>query len=147
MVHHGFVPDSFVIGVIIPLVKDKQYWLCDIDNYRGITLSPVLQNCLNIVSLTNTSTRCLIIFNFVLRRNSSDSHSIFVLRQVAEFCVTHGSNVYMAALDATKAFDRVHHLKLFNVLTDRKFHFFIIKVIVNCCSKLFTSVRWNGVFF
>ena len=40
---------------------------------------------------------------------------MFVLRQVAEFFVTHRSNVYMAALDAKKAFDRVHHLKLFNV--------------------------------
>ena len=39
MVHHGFVPDSFGNGVIIPLVKDKQGDLCDIDNYRGITLS------------------------------------------------------------------------------------------------------------
>ena len=39
MVHHGFVPDSFGNGVIIPLVKDKQGDLCNIDNYRGITLS------------------------------------------------------------------------------------------------------------
>ena len=46
----------------------------------------------------------------------------------------------MAALD-TK------HLELFNVLSDRKFPFFIIKVIVNCYSKMFASVRWNGVFF
>ena len=40
MVHHGFIPDSFGNGVIIPLVKDKQGDLCNIDNYRGITLSP-----------------------------------------------------------------------------------------------------------
>ena len=50
MVHHGFVPDSFDNGVIIPLVKDKQGDLCNIDNYRGITLSPFLQIFLNIVS-------------------------------------------------------------------------------------------------
>ena len=50
MVHHGFVPDSFGNGVIIPIVKDKQGDLCNIDNYRGITLSPFLQNFLNIVS-------------------------------------------------------------------------------------------------
>ena len=36
-VHHGFVPDSFGNGVIIPFVKDKQGDLCNIDNYRGIT--------------------------------------------------------------------------------------------------------------
>ena len=52
----------------------------------------------------------------------------------------------MAALDATKAFDRVHHLKLFNVLSDRKIPFFIIKVIVNWYSKRVASVRWNGAF-
>ena len=50
MVHHGFVPDSFGNGVIIPLVKDKQCDLCDIDNYRGIILSLFFQNFLNIVS-------------------------------------------------------------------------------------------------
>ena len=50
MVHHGFVPDSLGNEVIIPLVKDKQGDLCNIDNYRGMTWSPFLQNCLNIVS-------------------------------------------------------------------------------------------------
>ena len=32
MIHHGFVLDSFGNGVIIPLVKDKQDDLCNIDN-------------------------------------------------------------------------------------------------------------------
>ena len=69
-----------------------------------------------------------------------------MLRQVAKFFVTYGSNVYMAALNAKKAFDRVHHLKLFSVLFDRKIPFFIIKVIVNWFSKMFASVRWNDAF-
>ena len=60
--------------------------------------------------------------------------------------MTDGSNVYMAALDAKKAFHRVHHLKLFHVLFDRKMSFFIIKIIVNWYSKMFASVRWNGAF-
>ena len=40
IVHHGFVPGSLGNGVIILLVKDKQGDLCNIDNYRSITLSP-----------------------------------------------------------------------------------------------------------
>ena len=52
----------------------------------------------------------------------------------------------MAALDAKKDFDRVHHLKLFNAFSDRKIPFFIIKVIVNWYSKMFASVRWNDAF-
>ena len=69
-----------------------------------------------------------------------------MLRKVAEFFVTHCSNIYLVALDAKKAFDRVHHLKLFKVLSDHKIPFFIIKVIVNWYSKMFASVRWNGSF-
>ena len=40
--------------------------------------------------------------------------------------------------------DQVHHLQLFNVLSDVK-SFFRIKVILNWCSKIFASVRWNNV--
>ena len=50
------VPDSFGNEEIILLVKDKQSELCNIDNYRGITLSPFLQNFLNIVSQRNMIT-------------------------------------------------------------------------------------------
>ena len=39
---HGCVPDSFGIGVVIPLVKDKSGDVSNVDNYRGITLSPII---------------------------------------------------------------------------------------------------------
>ena len=81
---------------------------------------------------------------FCFKKHSSCSHAIFVLRQVAEFCVTHGSNVYMAALDAKRLL--IACIILFYVLSDRKIPFFIIKVIVNWYSKMFASVRWNGAF-
>ena len=45
-VHHGFVPDSFGNEVIIPLVKDKQGDLCNIDNYRAITWSSFFEHCI-----------------------------------------------------------------------------------------------------
>ena len=90
-----------------------------------------MQNFLNIIL---DKYDYLMLSNYIqlgFKKHSSCSHAIFVLRQVAEFCVTHVSNVYIVALDAKKAFDRVHHLKLFNVLSDRKIPFFAIKVIVN----------------
>ena len=42
MIKHGFVPSSFGEGVIIPLLKDKSCDICSSDNYRGITLSPII---------------------------------------------------------------------------------------------------------
>ena len=53
------------------------------------------------------------------KKNSSCSHALFVLTQCVEYFTTHGSNVYLASLDATKAFDRVHHVKLFQKLMDK----------------------------
>ena len=36
------VPSNFGVGVIIPLIKDKQNDASDINNYRGIPLSPCI---------------------------------------------------------------------------------------------------------
>ena len=42
IVAHRYVPNNFGRGVIIPLVKDKSHNLNDIDNYRAITLIPII---------------------------------------------------------------------------------------------------------
>ena len=46
---HGFVPDGLGAGIIIPLVKDKSGDLNNIDNYRGITLTPIISKCLKVL--------------------------------------------------------------------------------------------------
>ena len=42
MLLHGFVPHQFQRGTIIPLVKDRQGNLGDMNNYRGITIAPII---------------------------------------------------------------------------------------------------------
>jgi len=42
MKRHGYVPDAFVTGVVIPVIKNTDGNSGSVDNYRGITLSPVL---------------------------------------------------------------------------------------------------------
>ena len=88
-----FVPDSFGNGVIIPLVKDMQGDLCNIDNYCGINLSPffakLFEHCILDKYDYLMSSNYL---QFGFKKHSSCSHAIFVLRLVAEFFMTHGSN-------------------------------------------------------
>jgi len=55
---------------------------------------------------------------FGFKEGSGCSHAIFLLREVIDYFASHGSTVYMATLDARKAFDRVNHVKLFNLLLD-----------------------------
>jgi len=42
MLQLGYVPDAFGTGVIIPLVKNSDGDTGSTDNYREMTLSPVL---------------------------------------------------------------------------------------------------------
>ena len=49
----------------------------------------------------------------------SCSSALFVLSQTVDYFVQHGSNVFMAALDARKAFNRINHVKLFEKLIER----------------------------
>ena len=39
---HGYVPNAFGDGIVVPLIKDKNGDVCSSDNYRGITISPIV---------------------------------------------------------------------------------------------------------
>jgi len=56
---------------------------------------------------------------FGFKKNLSYSHALFVLSQVTDYFVNHGSSVYIDSLDASKSFDRVHHTNFFNKLLER----------------------------
>jgi len=49
MLKHGYVPDQFGRGIVIPLVKDKNGDVTNSENYRGITVSPVMSKILSVV--------------------------------------------------------------------------------------------------
>jgi len=42
IISHGYVPDKFGSGLIVPLVKDRAADPNDMDNYHGIPLVPIL---------------------------------------------------------------------------------------------------------
>ena len=123
LVHHGLVTNSFGNRVIIPVVKDNQRDLCNNHNYRRIALPCVSYFAKHFEHCILDKYDNLLLSNYLkfgFKMHCSCYHAFFVLRQVVELFVTHGGNVYMAALDVKKAFDRVHHLKLYNVLSDGK---------------------------
>ena len=52
----------------------------------------------------------------------------------------------MASLDAAKAFDRVHHVKLFQKLIYKGLPGGIIKILVDWYGKTFSIVKWNNSY-
>jgi len=56
MISHGIVPDDFGLGIIIPLhnytTGHKSGDFNNIDNYLGVTLTPIISKLLESVLLT-----------------------------------------------------------------------------------------------
>ena len=42
MIMHGHVPSQFKKGTIVPIVKDRAGDKGDLNNYRGITIAPII---------------------------------------------------------------------------------------------------------
>jgi hypothetical protein len=125
-------------------VKDKHGDLNCVDNYRPVTISPVLSKIFELVLLEKFS------FNlytdrlqFGFKKNVGCNTAIFAVRQVLAYFNDRGSNVYIASLDATKAFDRLNHFKLFSTLVQRKLPLCFVSVLINWYSKLYVYVKWE----
>jgi len=115
ILQHGYVPNSFGCGVSIPLVTDKTGNLYDVDNYRGITLSHFISKLfeMSVLEICNDifSTDSL---QFGFKTGTSCADAIFTLKTTVQYFTDKGSSVFIASLDISKTFDRVHHFKLYN---------------------------------
>jgi len=139
---HGYVPDDFGVGVVVPVLKDRSGDLCSADNYRSITLSSVISKVFEYCVLRKyddmlNSDNLL----FGYKQHSSCAHALFILSPVVDYFYISWSFVYLASLDALKAFDRVNHVKLFAKLADRRLPGNIIKILIDWYRKISVSVK------
>ena len=116
------MPDGFGQG-IVPLLKNPDLDRTDSSsNYRGITLSTVISKLFEMVvkslyeeQLNSDS------LQFGFKKQSSCSHALFTVRTTAEHYVKNGCTVSICALDLSKAFDKVDHFGLLQLLMKRHF--------------------------
>jgi hypothetical protein len=142
---HGFVPNSFGIGISVPLIKDKAGNISSVDNYRAITLSAIISKLFETVLLSicgnALETDSL---QFGLKDSVGCADAIFTLKSTLEYFVDRGSSVYIASLDISKAFDRVNHYKLYKSLLTAGVPVIIVDVLCNWYSKSSFAVKWNS---
>jgi hypothetical protein len=66
------------------------------------------------------------------------------LKEVSKYYMRNGSDVFVGMIDASKAFDRLCHEKLFNILIKRNVPSVVIRILLNSYRRQKMLTVWNG---
>ena len=144
LLQHSYVPIEFLRGTITPIVKDSQGDLSDTSNYRGITLSCLPAKMFELAIQLKTSNLLQTDeLQFGFKKKTSTSHALFTLKTTVDHFLSHGSNVYVAYLDCTKAFDRISHFGLFTKLMKRQLPLCILMCLIHWYLNMSCRVKWG----
>ena len=112
MINRHYVPPSFTVSYIIPLLKGKSLDPTNPNNYRGISISSIFSKLFEsvILDLIYSSTP-ISLHNLQggFRKGYSTSHTSFIVQEAILSCKEQHLKCYSAFLDARKAFDTVWH--------------------------------------
>ena len=116
---HCYSPQGLNTSVIISIPKNKRKSLNDSGNYRGIALCSVIGKLLEMLILSqNKDVLKTCKYQFGFKPNHSTSMCTFVVNEVVKYYNNNKTDVYMMMFDASKAFDRINYVKLFQTLLD-----------------------------
>ena len=118
-----------------------------VDNYRGITLCSVFSHLFeNALRLKFGSYLVSDELQFGFKPNHSTSHAVYTLKTSINHYTSRGSNVYVAFLDFSKAFDKISHCGLFLKLMKRNVPLCFLLIIMYWYMNMQYNVKWAGTF-
>ena len=146
MISCGSVPTSFGRSYTIPVPKDRQA-SSTVDDFRGISISPVLSNILEHCILDRFSTYLTTSDNqFGFKKGLSCSHAIYSIRSVINSFSTGGSTISVCAIDLSKAFDKMNHRALFIKLMHRLVPSVLLELVETWFASSITCLKWDPRF-
>ncbi len=144
MLYHGFSPSSFLKATMIPIIKDKRGDCQQSDNYRAIALSNLLGKVFDRLILhTQHIPLKMSDYQFGYKAKSSTIMCTNMLLETLQYFTSAQSEVYALFIDASKAFDRVSHDKLFPILRERSVCPAILRLLFIMYSNSSMCVRWS----
>ena len=131
------IPDLLTTSLIIPVIKSTKKSFNDPNNYRGISIIPIITKLTELIILE----KCPIfkehnLSQFGFAENSSTIHAEFLLNETINLYNHKQSPIYICSLDAEKAFDSCNWLKLFEKLIKKQN---IPRTVIKFLIKLYTE--------
>ena len=141
---HRIMPLNMIKSVLVPIIKNKSGDLSSKNNYRPIGLSSVCSKLLEKIMLRRITSYIDKNDNqFGFKEKHSTETCIFVLKEILHYFKRHSTTSFVCFMDASKAFDRVNHGKLFNILMKRKIPNYLICMIEFWLNQQLLCVRWG----
>ena len=141
MISCGSDPTSFGRSCTVPVPKGRQT-SSTVDDFRGISISPVLSKILEHCILNRFSSYLTTSDNqFGSKRGLRCSHAIYSVRNVINRFISGGSTVSVCAIDLSKAFDKMNHHALFIKLMHRLVPSVLLELLETWFASSITCVK------
>ena len=141
---HGKCPSAFGSSTVIPLPKNKRKSLADSDNYRSIAIGSIISKLFDLVIMkASECILCCSDYQYGFRSEHSTIQCTFVLKETVQYYKNGGSNVHAMFLDASKAFDKVQHIRLFRVLKAKGICPMTLRVLIILYADQRLRIRWG----
>ena len=145
MIIHGYHPKPMVTATIISIPKDYRADLTNDDNYRGIALSSSLSKLFDLILLErNCEHLATSPLQFAYKQKMSTSMCTLVMKEVIKHYLDNKSNVYSCCIDASKAFDRLRHDKLFTLLMERCMPALDLRILLQQYRSQQIRTKWQN---
>ena len=145
MLVHGIAPDELLLGTMIPLIKDTRGKKQCSENYRALTIGTGMAKILDIIILNQQRDKLKTSnLQFGFKKKSSTTMCTFMALETIERYKSKGNDVHVLLLDASKAFDRVDYIKLFDKLLDRGMCPLTVRLLLSMYTKQKLQVKWDN---
>lgn len=147
-VDHGFLPDSFLRTIVVPIVKNRTGDVSSLTNYRPISLATIFSKIFERLIISHLSESNFPINNaqFGFREGMSTDLAIFSLKNTVYKYLQRNTSVYACFLDLSRAFDSINYKLLWDKLRnpDSKVPSRIVDLLEYWYANQCNQVRWNS---
>lgn len=139
------VPEDFKVGIVTPVLK-KGKEASNLDNYRGITVTPILSKLFEYTLLPRLSanvSHSTLQFGFT-KGLSPLMAALLVSEARAEVKMCTKAPLFLVTLDSRKAFDVVCHTIMLDKLYEGGVHPALWTLVKDMYTDLTSRVKWMG---